>query len=256
MWAAFLLRSYLEGCRSTVRTNNDPSKWILNLTDSTAKQARWWLRLSKFDSYLVHCTRAKRQAADALLLLKTSGTDQNLNDDDIYHYWAWTATTHRQLGKKKGSVSYMLDNKVTSNNDRVGLSELYAMVTSNEPEHNEWQMTTQDNIHKNEKLSNCRQASITVGLAGSTYNLTGIDSSHVSCTLMGQLERLYLCNYKYAWPFFPIIQVWQDIPVEHVSMSERKENTTGLLWRLMCIGLREVDLKAPIIGESINTGAP
>lgn len=55
--AVLLLRTYLEGLEGTwftIRTDHDSLRLILNQTESTDKLARCRLRLSNFDSVIVH----------------------------------------------------------------------------------------------------------------------------------------------------------------------------------------------------------
>lgn len=83
IWAVLLLPLYLEGFRLTVRTYHDELEWIINLTDSTGKLARWRLRLPEFEFYTVHFAVNKHQSIDALLRLESIGTDHLPIDDDI-----------------------------------------------------------------------------------------------------------------------------------------------------------------------------
>lgn len=81
--AVLLLRSYLKGTQFTSRTDYYSLKCILNLTDSTKKLERWRLRLSEFDSDVVHCAGVKRQASDALFYLRATGKDDIALKDDL-----------------------------------------------------------------------------------------------------------------------------------------------------------------------------
>jgi len=48
-WAISLLRPYLEGKHFIVRTDHDSLTWILSITPSEGRLARWRLRLAEFD---------------------------------------------------------------------------------------------------------------------------------------------------------------------------------------------------------------
>lgn len=77
-----MLRTYLKGCGSTVRTDHDPLKWILNLTDSTEMLTLWRPPISEFEFNVVHHAGKKQQATDALLWLRTTETDQTPIEDN------------------------------------------------------------------------------------------------------------------------------------------------------------------------------
>lgn len=57
--------------------------WILIIAEATGKLTRWWLRMSEFESDIIHCAGIKHQAADALLRLKTNGEDKSSVDDEV-----------------------------------------------------------------------------------------------------------------------------------------------------------------------------
>lgn len=75
VWSVLVLRPYLKINRSTIRTGRDSLKWILNLSDSTGRFARWRLCLSEFEFDVVHKAGVKHQAADALSRLPATGAD-------------------------------------------------------------------------------------------------------------------------------------------------------------------------------------
>lgn len=52
--AVLLLRLYVEETISTIRTDHDSLKCILNLSDATGMLVRWLLRLSEFDFNIIH----------------------------------------------------------------------------------------------------------------------------------------------------------------------------------------------------------
>lgn len=54
VWAELLQRSYFEAKRFTIRTDHHFLERILIPTDSTARLARWRLRLFKFDFDIAH----------------------------------------------------------------------------------------------------------------------------------------------------------------------------------------------------------
>lgn len=75
-------RPYLESTRFTVRSDLDTLKWILNLSDSSKKLARWNVRLSELDFDVVNKAGVKHQAADALIRLHIEGNAKNDSNDD------------------------------------------------------------------------------------------------------------------------------------------------------------------------------
>lgn len=83
VWAALMLRPYLEGVRFTLRTDHSALRWILNLADASGRLMRWRLRLSDFDYEVKHRAGVKHQAADTLSRLRTDGADTSLLDDAI-----------------------------------------------------------------------------------------------------------------------------------------------------------------------------
>lgn len=59
----------------TIKAHHDSLNWILNLTDSTGQFARWRLRVSEYDFDVVSSAGIKRQDADAIFRLETTGED-------------------------------------------------------------------------------------------------------------------------------------------------------------------------------------
>lgn len=83
VYDVLLLRPYLKGQQCAIRIGHDGLKWILFLTDATAKSARGLLHLSEARLDVLHRFGIKRQAADALLGPNTGGTDTTYLDDDF-----------------------------------------------------------------------------------------------------------------------------------------------------------------------------
>lgn len=81
VWSVLLLRPYLEERRFTIRKDYDSLCWILNLIDVSGRLGRWQLHLLESDFDAVHRASVKRQAADALSLLPTDGTDRTSLED-------------------------------------------------------------------------------------------------------------------------------------------------------------------------------
>lgn len=75
-WAILLLRPHLEKSRFTSSTNRDYLKWILNLTHSTGRLARWRVWLSQYCFDVFNRARIENQEADALSSLQTTGEDR------------------------------------------------------------------------------------------------------------------------------------------------------------------------------------
>jgi len=82
-WAITLLRPYLEGTHFTVRTDHDSLTWILSITPSEGRLARWRLRLSEFDFEVKYRPGVKNVVPDALSRLTTAGVDQTPLDEEI-----------------------------------------------------------------------------------------------------------------------------------------------------------------------------
>ena len=49
VWGCQILRPYLEGSHFRIYTDHQPLKWLLGITDTSGRLARWRLRLSEFD---------------------------------------------------------------------------------------------------------------------------------------------------------------------------------------------------------------
>lgn len=81
--AALLVHSNTEGIRFTIKTDHDSLMWILNLTQSTSRLARWNLQLSEFVFDVVYIDGIKHQAADALSHLLTIGKGKTPPEDDL-----------------------------------------------------------------------------------------------------------------------------------------------------------------------------
>lgn len=96
----------------------------------------------------------KRQIADALLGMKSTGTNQKPIEDEIPVFMH-----HRLHPPEKG--------------EGVGLPAVNAVETLTETGHDKRPITAHDSIHKQAKDSYCFQASSTVGLLGSTFNYDG-----------------------------------------------------------------------------------
>ena len=86
VWAILLLRPYLEGQRFTIQMYSDSLRWVLNLADAKGRLARWRLRLSEHDYLVEHRTGIKRQPADALSRLETTGVDISSLREEISCY--------------------------------------------------------------------------------------------------------------------------------------------------------------------------
>jgi len=75
VWASLLLRPYIEGTRSTVRTDHAALKWMLHMYGAHGRLAQWRLRLTAFD-YVVQTRRgASHHAADTMSGISTPAVD-------------------------------------------------------------------------------------------------------------------------------------------------------------------------------------
>ena len=82
-WAISLLRPYLEGTRFTVRTDHNSLTWILSITPSEGRLARWRLRLSEFDFDIQYRPGIKNVVPGALSRIETTGEDRTSLEEDI-----------------------------------------------------------------------------------------------------------------------------------------------------------------------------
>lgn len=79
----FLLRPYLEGTRSTIRSDHDSSKWIRNMSDASGMLASRRLHLSVSDVDIIHRPGVKSRAADALSSIKSTDEDSTDCNNDL-----------------------------------------------------------------------------------------------------------------------------------------------------------------------------
>jgi len=82
-WAITLLRPYLERTRFTIRTDHNSLTWILSITPSEGRLARWRLRLAEFDFDVQYRPGVKNLVPDALSRIETTGTDDRPLDEEI-----------------------------------------------------------------------------------------------------------------------------------------------------------------------------
>lgn len=66
-----------------MHANDDSLKWILELTDSTGRLARWSWRLSKLDFDVIHRVSVKNHAADSFSRSQTTGVDGKPLENDL-----------------------------------------------------------------------------------------------------------------------------------------------------------------------------
>lgn len=83
VWAVTLLGPYMEGARSTIRTNYKPLHWIFTIAEANRKLARKRLRLPTFEFDIAHSAGIKQQTADGLSCCKTRGENKHLFDYDV-----------------------------------------------------------------------------------------------------------------------------------------------------------------------------
>ena len=83
VWSISMLRPYLEVTEFVIRTDHDPLKWLLNLSDPTGRLGRWRLRLSEFNFTVEYCPGRKHQMAYGMSRLRTEEGDTSPLDDDI-----------------------------------------------------------------------------------------------------------------------------------------------------------------------------
>ncbi len=83
VWAAQILRPYLEGKEFTVYTDNAGLARIFYLTDASNRLARWRLRLQEFDFHIKYRKGAANTVADSISRLPTFGCTNIDTDLDI-----------------------------------------------------------------------------------------------------------------------------------------------------------------------------
>lgn len=83
VWAVWLFWPSLEGFRFAVWTFQESLKTIVNVSDLTGKLGRWRLQFLGCEFDVIPSPWIKHQAADALLPLTTTGTNQTTIDDVI-----------------------------------------------------------------------------------------------------------------------------------------------------------------------------
>lgn len=98
VFAVSLPCPYVEGTRSTVKTDHHAPKQILNLADGTGKLVRLRFRLIEYVFEINHTAGAKHQAADASSRRKTKETDESDIDGDIP---VMEVTTSARSGRNK-----------------------------------------------------------------------------------------------------------------------------------------------------------
>jgi len=96
-WSISLLRPYLEGNHFTVRTDHNSLTWILSITPSEGRLARWRLRLAEFDFEVQYRPGVKNVVPDSLSRLETTGDDKTSLDEDIPTLLAHDETSEDEL---------------------------------------------------------------------------------------------------------------------------------------------------------------
>ena len=84
IWGVLSLRPYLEGGHFLVRTDHQALKWMMTVSDASARLMRWRLRLMECDYEVIYRPGRVHQVPDALSRLEQPETDENQEvDDDI-----------------------------------------------------------------------------------------------------------------------------------------------------------------------------
>lgn len=82
VWAFQTLRQYLQGVRFTLHTDHQPLNWILNLTGSSGRLARWRLRISEFDFDVKYTKGRSHHLADTMSRLRSDMSTNTPIDDE------------------------------------------------------------------------------------------------------------------------------------------------------------------------------
>ena len=83
VWAVIMLRPCPEQTRFTVRTDHQPLKWLMTLSDPQGRLARWRLRLLEFDIEIQCKPGVTHALADYPSRVITEGLDRNVLEDDL-----------------------------------------------------------------------------------------------------------------------------------------------------------------------------
>lgn len=106
-------------------------------------------RLSEIEFDLLTCTSNKHQACDALLRLKTTGTDRSPIDDDIP---VLGITPSNLPEKEEARAGSMHGNGVIDHKEGVQLPAVYAIAALTAPGHNVRQITVNNFVNEQEKF--------------------------------------------------------------------------------------------------------
>ena len=82
-WSMLSLRAYLQGQRFTIRTELEPLRLVLNLSDATGRLDRWRLRLAEFDYVCEYRPGVENNVADGVSRLGTTGGDTGPVEDEV-----------------------------------------------------------------------------------------------------------------------------------------------------------------------------
>ena len=84
VWAATMLRPYVEGSHFQIRTDHNALRWMMTLNDPQGRLMRWRLRLMEFDYEVVYRPGRVHQVPDALSRLPSDPQQEpEPIDDDI-----------------------------------------------------------------------------------------------------------------------------------------------------------------------------
>lgn len=148
-----ILRPYFEGTELTVRTNRDPLKWILNLTDSTGRFARLRLCLQENGYDVVHGADIVCVAPATLTHLGTTEKDQaHLKNDspvfaiegckmarNVFKLLPTTATSILLLKRPKKS-------RLTHHSRRRNKSSNRNLTNTAQPQYDPWENQTESSL--------------------------------------------------------------------------------------------------------------
>lgn len=80
---SLMLRTYLEAVKFVMRADQNALRWMMNMSDTTVRQARWRLRLFEIELEVVYRAVIVHQDAYALSRLPTTQKDTFPIYDDI-----------------------------------------------------------------------------------------------------------------------------------------------------------------------------
>lgn len=132
---------------------------------------------------------------------------------------------------------YMGAYDLINNKEGIGIPAAQVTATSTDTKHDKRPITAQGSIQEQGKGLYCRQASSTVGLAGSTINYDENEYFVSTAPIDGQNPKSFLRLYNHAYYITGFIRHREDIWVKGVRLTVWVENFTASICRNKCTRL-------------------